>query len=340
MAVITLAYANAQGVLRGATAAVANVQRSWLLNDCGAASFDIPLAHEAAPYVSTPDAILWLYEDNVPPFVGTVVERSWSDGMLNVQLRSAEQLLRGLITRQGMLFGVDNPVSLGTVAYNLALSGLANVYSPLQLGLCDASAAKFAQYDYADVYEAITTLTKDRAAFFWVDEQLRLNVRDSRGQDLRSSVVLSEGHALADVRVVETFDSVVTAIVGLGKGGDLLSRPKKAMREARIGREHGAVVEYSDAIDEAAVEHRLVNELARTSTPTRTIEATLLPSHSYYRTVALGDIVTIVTNSPLGWTTTECLIVGIERDATDRYRLAFETLVQPSGIAPSKWELV
>lgn len=338
---INLVYAAPDATrLLGSCGNATAINRTWVLNDIGTASYELPVTQPDLDKIVALGAINWIYEDGVPPFVGYVEERSWSDDSVSVNLRAAEGLLKGQLTRQGLVIGADGKASAGTVAYNAFLSGvMRNSQVPLRPGVFDARGARFVEYNYEDVYEAFSKLAENYQAFFWVDENLTVHFRSERGSDKTNSVILIQGRNLINVRVTETISETINAAVGLGSGSNLVEKPKKALKFPPTGQFRAAVLSLSDAADGATVERMTEEELVKRRHPKITIEAELVRDAAAWGQFWLGDTVKIITTAVPWGGDYNCLVIGAEVAEEDRMRLALSVLPRELSGKPTTWEL-
>lgn len=341
MAKVNLVYAAPDAVrLLGSCGTATSVSRTWVLNDIGTATYELPITQPDLSRIVELGAINWLYEDGVPPFVGYVEERSWTDSSVRVGLRSAEGLLRGQLTRQGLVLGADGQASVGTVAYNVFLSGvLRNSTVPLRAGIFDAEGARFVEYSYADVFDAFSKLAENYRAAFWVDENLTVHFRSQRGADKTGSVVLVQGRNLINVQITETIAETINAAVGLGEGNDLAKRPKKALRFTPVGQFKAEVLTLSGAADSETVTKMTEDELRKRRHPKITIDAELVKTAPEWGQFFLGDIVKVVSSVVPWGNEYNCRVVGVEIGQEDKMRLVLSVIPQTIGETPTTWTL-
>lgn len=338
---INLIYAPPDGSeILGSCSTATAVQRAWVLNEVGTATYEVPLTEPRLAEIVAYGAINWLYEDGVPPFVGYVEERRWGDFGVSVGLRSAEGLLKGQLTRQSLVLGADGKMSTGVIAYNVFLSGvLRNGASPLRTGIFDAGKARFMEYSYADVLDAFAKLSESYKAAFWVDEDLRVHFRDSRGEDKRTEIVLVHGRNLINVTVTESLADTINAAVGLGEGNDIAAKPKKAWRFTPTGQFRGEVFNLSNAADGETVAQLTEDELRQRRHPKVTIEAELIREAPEWGLFFLGDIVRVVSPVVPWQSEYDCRVIGAEVGQENKMRLVLEVLPPETNDAPSTWLL-
>lgn len=325
----------------GSCTRLANVTRTWVENDVGTASFELPFGTPDIERVAAYGALHWIYEDGLRPWVGYVETRSYTDISLKLELRSAEGLLKGQTTRQGIVLGADGPASRAAIAYAVFSSAIGSSTVPLRSGLFDAGGAGFVTYDYVDCFDTFRKLADGGRASFWVDEQLRTNFRSQRGIDKRNSIYLRQGNHLIDVQVTETIAESINAAVGLGAGTDIVSRDKKALVMDPIGPFRSEVFNYNEAADAEMVASLLTEDLQRRQQPRITVEGTLLKG-AMWGQFWLGDYVTVITYPPsqTSWRREHvCRVTGAEAGQDDKLRLVLEAVADTSTQTPRTWVL-
>lgn len=341
MAKVNLIYAAPDAaVILGSCANATAVTRTWVLNDVGTATYELPSTQPDLARIAALGAVNWLYEDGVPPFVGYVEERSGGDGAVQVKLRAAEGMLKGQLTRQGLVLGADGRTSVGSIAYNIFISGVMhNSTVPLRAGVFDAPGARFMQYDYADVLDAYTRLAADYTAAFWVDDDLLVHFRAARGSDKRDDIILVQGRNLVNVQITESIADTINAAVGLGDGADMATRPKKALRFTTGYQFKAEVLNLSGVTDGAAAATQTEEELRSRRHPKVTIDAELVRSAPEWGQFFLGDIVRVVSTAVPWEAEYICRVVGAEVGQEDKMRLVLAVIPPDTADTPATWTL-
>lgn len=332
------------GELGGATGYASNVSRAWVLNEYAAGSVFFPATTPDLEDIISWGNILSFYEEGVQPWTGVVGdERAWYDGGVEVQLKSAEWLLYRKLTRQGMVLGGSadsGGASAGTIAWTLFESGvLRNGWGPLRPGLFDASRRHFVEYSYADVYEAFRKLSENYTAHFWVDDDLYVHFRDRRGTDKSASVVLYENRHLTDVRVIESAADVLTAIVALGDGTDLVSRPKKTLIFDNRYFHRAEVVQFGGVVDAESLVAPATELLKSRVNPRVSIDANIVNVDDVWNDFFIGDSISLVVYATGTPQQIKATVLGLELGVDSKMRGVFE-LEQPlATVRPREWIL-
>jgi hypothetical protein len=344
---ISLVYANPDAArLLGSSGNATTVNRTWVLNDIGSATYELPITEPDLETITQFGAIHWLYEDDTPTFVGYVEERSWSSNSVRIGLRSAEGLLRGQLTRQGLVLGAGSPTSAGVVAYNVFISGvLRNSTVPLRAGVFDAAGARFVALDYADVFEVFSKLAENYSAAFWVDEDLNTHFRTARGSDKSEQVFLFEGRNLINFQLNESIADSINAAVGVGdkeptsEVDGIAARYKAPLRYPVLGRFKAEVLNLSEAADPETVKIRTKEAIIARRNPVTTIDAELVRSAVEFGQFGLGDIVKVVSTAVPWIAEYNCRVIGMEIGQEDKMRLVLEVIWPAPAVEPSAWVL-
>lgn len=343
MSKVTLVYAPpSQPTAIKATTAAANTNRTWVLNGTGSASLELSEDTPDIANIVALDTLCWLYEDGVPPWAGFVEERSWGDaGGVTLSLRSAEGLLQKQITRQSLVLGADGSATTGAVGYAVFESAiLRNSSVPLYPGVFDAAGARYVEYQYTDAYEAISKLTENDRAAFWVDEDLRLHLRTARGADKREIIKLEQGINLTEVAIKESSANRINAAVGLGEGNDITTKPKKALKfGTRGGIFRSEVLSFSNAKDAETVRKLTVEEINKRRTVAVTVDCAILRNCPEWGNFWLGDTVTVLSTRVPWQNEYSCRVVGAEVGETDTARLILTEIPPEDGEQPVEWLL-
>lgn len=316
---------------------IADVSRTWVWNDIGTASFQMP---RSVPNIATLLAwgnIVRIVEDGLPTWVGTIEERVWSSGGVRVELRSMEQLLRGHITDQGLTFGENGGMAVGDIVRALALNAWGNGWSPISLGGIAGATKQFKQYDYAALLDALQDLAAESKSSFWVDENLLLHFALERGR-YHADQPLRENRDLVNVTTTETRAEVLTNIIALGAGADLVDQPKLLLQYTDQPFFVAEVVDFSDAIDQLSLTVPTTEALKARLLPKVRIEADVVNSSSNWQKLRMGDTL------PLGVYTDvyrvfDAKVIGQEVAKGQAMRCVFELVLPLPTQAPTTWRI-
>lgn len=323
-----------------------DVSRTWVLNDAGEGSLFLPDSVDNLNQIVKWGNLLRIYERDVPPWAGIILERAWENGGVRLSLKSAEALLQKKITRQGLIFGQTAATAAGAIAREVFRSAYQNnnPFQTLKAGLFDATKTHFKQYDYVDCFETLQALAEEDGAAFWVDPtDLTVNFRDRRGSE--TSVVLYENVHLFDVRVVEQATDIVTAVLALGEGSDLPSKPKITMQWWTVAEYFAAEVlnvngaTYPEALIEPAKERIRQQALPRT-----VIDANFAKVDATWGAFHIGDTIELVTARAydtffVRGSKARVKVVGLEKGEADSYRCVFEFVPWQTINQYTGWQL-
>src|SRR4051812_10375543 len=97
----------------------ADVTRSWVKNEIGTAEMTFPITTPFLWAICDWGRIIRIHEYGLPAWVGSVVEREWSEGGVTLHLKSAEWHLAKKVTRQGLILGQSaaGPVTAGQIGF-------------------------------------------------------------------------------------------------------------------------------------------------------------------------------------------------------------------------------
>lgn len=331
----------------GVTPWASNVQRSWVRNDIGTASFELPATTPNLLAILEWGNIIYIHEEGVPTWVGQIKELSWTESGVEVSLKSAETLLKKRLTKQGLFSSDSGGVATnGAIAYSVFLSAVVN-NDPLRVlsaGLFDASTTRFKlAYDYADAFDTLQTLATEDDADFWVDENLAVHFRNVRGDDLTSSIVLREGRHLVDVKVVEQGDDLLTAAVVMGDsasgGTTTAERTKSALIWNNKDYFAAELITVSGVTDAAKLRSLGEEAIASRALPRVAIDADLVKlDDGTWGGFFVGDIVQIVLSRRVGVTSYRARCVGLELGALeDRMRCVWEVEEGLAAVQFTTW---
>lgn len=332
------------GEVLGATGYASNVSRSWVLNEYTTASVFFPATTPRLDEIIGWGNIISFYEEGVQPWTGVVGdERAWYDGGVEVQLKSAEWLLFRKLTRQGMVLGGSadaGGASAGTIAWSLFESAiLRNGWGPLRPGLFDASRRHFVEYSYADLYEAYRKLSENYSAHFWVDSDLFVHFRDRRGRDKSATVKLFEDRHLTDVKVIESAADVLTAVVALGEGSDLVSSPKKTLIVDNRYFHRAEVVKFPGVVDAESLVGPVTELLEKRQHPRVAVDANIVNVNGVWGDFFIGDTISLVVYSTGTPQEIKATVLGLELGTDDKMRGIFEFEQPVSLVRPREWLL-
>jgi hypothetical protein len=321
---------------------LAVTSRTWVKNDVGTATLAVPYSHPRMQDLAAYGNIIRIRERGIQPWVGQVVNRSWdsTSGVVSLACKSAEWMLQKKITGQGRTYVGNSGYSAGTVAYaifeNAAIAN--NDLKQLKAGIFKAAAPVHREFNYADLFDALQDLAEDYTADFWVDETLRVHFTD-RGVDRRERTVLREGRHLSGVRVTDSAEEMITAVIGIGAGDSIVKRPKylRKLKEAPFFR--AEAMDVSGVGAEAGLVEPVEGHLKKDGLPRVTVDASVERINGTYGDFWIGDTVTLITRHPF-LRRIDAEVIGIERGETDSLRVVFSvvTEVTSSNIVP--WTVI
>lgn len=345
---ITAMFSTATDEPIGVCPYASSVTREWVFNDFGPASFYLPGSTPNLSRYLQDGNIVRLFEEGVPTWVGMADEQGWAKGSVQLRLKSAEWFLSGKMTPMGMQFTTGTQTS-GQIAAALFQAALRSArIQNLKPGTFDATPVHFKQYDYADLFDAFSELVDADGSAFWVDDALRVHVRNQRGNDLTTipqPVVLYEDHQLVDVTVTRRITNTNTAIMALSNGANLASKYK-----------YGVAVAHP-TLFRAKVENLNVNALAQMEGPAnqlvdRAVEPEVLvdctmlryntrvdgrPQFAEWGRFWVGDIVRLVLYSMASPLDVRVKVLGISKDESDKIRLVVKVLDQFNNAPIIRW---
>ena len=338
---IQLSYRSPYNDIYGVTKSVAITSRVWVRNGIGTAAVYVPESHEDLRRLIQWGNIIVLTEDGVPPWIGQMVSREYDGHGFSLGLKSAEWMLQGKLTGQGRVYGAVASTSAGSVAadlfYNAAIAN--NDLRVLHPGIFSASASVFREYNYTDLLDAWQKLATDVGADFWVDGNLQAHFVDNRGTDKRGSVVLREGRHLAEVKVVESAEDVVTAVIGLGDGGTVAEKPKLLLKHPNPVFFRAKTLEISGAATPDALNETVRQALVAGAAPSIAVDAAVLLRDGSFGGFWMGDIIQLVVRHPL-YTIIDVKVIGIELSAQSVMRAIFQVIPKVVATDIQPWTII
>lgn len=337
---VQLSYSSPYDHLYKVTKDIAVTSMTWVRNGVGTATIDVPTSHPDLQRLVEWGNIFRLNSLDVRPWVGQMVSREWSNGVMHLGCKSAEWMLQGKLTGQGKLYGASGGEAAGGVAaslfYNAAIAN--NDIRVLQPGVFTASQRVFREYNYEDLFKSWEKLAADCGADFWVDEYLRAHFTDQRGRNLADTLVLREGRHLSDVRVVESAEEILTAAVGIGDEISGSIRPTFRLRYTNSPFFRAQTISVSGAKDESALEWPVRSALTEKGEPRLAVDANILKINGSYGDFWIGDIITLVVKHPL-LQKINVRVIGLEKGTGDVLRGIFEVIPAVSQTTLVPWTL-
>lgn len=324
------------------TNALAVTSRTWVRNDVGTATIVVPYSHPRLRELAAYGNVIRIKERNFPTWVGQVVQREWdsSNGTVVLSCKSAEWMLQKKVTGQGRVYAGNSGNSAGAVAYSI-YDNAARANSDLRQirpGYFNSPKTAHREYNYADLFEALKDMAEDYGADFWVDEELKLHFT-TRGADRRGVVVLREGRHLSGVRVADSAEEMVTAVVGLGEGNSIPEKPKLLRKLTGTPFFRAEVLDVNGVGSEDALRSPVEEKLIKDGQPRVTVDASVERINGTYGNFWIGDTITLVTRHPF-LRQVDVQVVGIERGESDSMRAVFSALpaTQYTNIVP--WTVI
>lgn len=314
-------------------------QRTWVHNGIGTARFFVPNTNPLFARITAPGTIFRLREENIPTWIGIATSQDWVPGGVTLNCKSAEWFLTGSLVGQGRVYGAATPTNVGSVAYDVFMNAcVAN--RPLHIlkpGIFSATPMVFRSYSYDDAYDIISKLCEDTGAAFWVDDKLNLNCQDTRGRDLRTSVMLREGKHLSDVELNVSFEDIYTAVISLSSATNVVDKYKvlKMVPSTSFFRAK-RIDAGSDATPDMMVD-TVQNFLQVNAHPRVAIKATVLPQAGAFP-FWVGDRIRLILSNPV-YSHIDVHILGTELGTDNRLSMVcvvMDTIrtgdIQPWGI--------
>ena len=331
---------------------VTNVSREWVHNDTGTATFSLAgTTPNLAAYLADGN-IVRLHEEGVPTWIGLVVEQSWVGGNVTVGLLSAEWLLTGRITKQGISLGSSGGATAGYIAQALFTSAVSqsSLIKNLKPGTFDATPKHFKQYDYVDLFDAFSDMAASDGSAFWVDTNLRVNYRNLRGSDLTAGstpVILFENTQLVDVRVTRRISNVTTAVVALGEGSSIPAKPKYGAAKPHPRLVRAKVLNLSGITSAAGLVGPTQQQLNAEIEPELLVDCTMSRYDERPATGRvqfpewgrfwMGDVVTVVLYSMPSVIEMRALVIGVSIEEEDTLRLVLKLIPQMNTLPFISW---
>jgi hypothetical protein len=250
-------------------------------------------------------------------------------------------MLKGKLTGQGRVYGAGGNANAGGVAADLFHNAAVvnNALRVLQPGQFICQKPVFREYNYADLFDAFKALATDTTSSFWVDERLQCHFMGLRGLDKRASVVLREGKHISGVRLVEDAESTVNAIVGLGSGSSITTRPKLLRYIPGQPFFRAKVLDAGNVPSPAGLVEPVQSALIEGAQPKLAVDATISRVNGVFEDFWIGDLITLTLKNNY-YPKLEVRVVGIELSGQDAMRAVFEVLpvVTVSGI--QEWNIL
>lgn len=336
MAISALFYTSRNKPI-GGTKYIADVSRTFAWNDVGTAAFKMA---RSLPNVS--ELLAWgnivkIVEPGLPTWVGQVEDRQWSGGGVDLNLKSMEAQLDNYITDQGLVFGTNGGATSAEIVRGVTLNAWGNGWTPLNLGGITGTKKHFKQYDYVVLGDAIRDLAEADKAAFWIDENLLLQYGPERGVR-RSNLLLRENIVLVNVTVTESKSEVLTNILALGKGNDLVDQPKLTVGYNNLEYYRAEVVDFSDAVDQLHLREPALGELRKRVAPTIRVEADIVNRNNLWASIRVGDMIPVGVYTDK-YVVLEAKIVGQELTSGQAMRCVFEWTPETRPVEPTEWRI-
>lgn len=337
MGKILVEFRDHYGWFPALTPYAANVERTWVHNDIGTASFTLPLTTPYLYSITKWGRIFRILEDGLPPWVGVAEEREWSESGVTLSLKSAEWLLNKKVTRQGLAFTAGTAV--GTIAHGLFTSGYlgSSIVRPIQAGIFDASTPRFVEpYNYADAWEEMKKLADEGGCAVWVDSDLKVHFRASRGTDKSASIKLREGTHLVGVKIKETIADALTGAVTIGKEVNGVRQKLATSYNGDLGYERLQALSFDNTADYDGLLALTKQEIADRVFPKLTVDAEFVKAtgSAFWGQFFIGDTVELLLSSYPNYNAytgqmepfaQKARVLGIEIGGEDQMRLVLET---------------
>ena len=324
------------------TRSVAVTSRTWVKNDVGTATIVVPYSHPKLRELADYGNIIRIRERNSPTWVGQVVQREWdsANGTVVLGCKSAEWILQKKITGQGRIYAGNSGNSAGAVAYAIYDNAIRANSDLRQIkpGFFNVPKTAHREFNYADLFEALKDMADDYGADFWVDDNLKLHFT-ARGSDRRGVVVLREGRHLSGVRVTDSAEEMVTAVVGLGEGSNIQEKPKLLRKLTSTPFFRAEVLDINNVGSEEALRAPVEEKLIKDGQPKVTVDASVERINGSYGNFWIGDYITLITRHPF-LRQVDAQVVGIERGTSDSMRAIFSALPSYRYMNIVPWSVV
>lgn len=294
MSDILVEYFSPRFELLGITPFASEVSTTWVHNDIGTATLSFPRSTPNFDKIVQPGNIYRINRQGVIPWIGSVdPSRTWKRGAVTLQCKSAENLLRGHLTPQGAVTS-DTKASTARSFFESAVQR--NSWTPLRAGAFTVGGYVFGQYDYVDLFTIYQEFAGSGGAF-WVDSNLAVNFTNSRGLDKTASVVLYEDIHVTVSDITENYADVVTHLVALGEGNDIISKVKKLRQVQDSTRFFAKVEDFRGVVAEEELRVAADQYLQANSQPVITIDTTILNVNDIWSSFGMGDTIQLVLNT-------------------------------------------
>lgn len=310
------------------TKTVAVTSRTWVRNEVGTATLVVPPSHPKLAALAEYGKIIRLVEKGFPTWVGQVVTREWdgNSGLVSLNCKSAEWILQKKLTGQGRVYAGNSDTSAGAVARSVFENAARENSDLRQLkaGTFNAPRTAHREFNYADLFESLQKMAEDYGVDFWVDDQLRVHFTQ-RGVDRRATVVLREERHLTNIRIGDSAEEMITAVVGLGEGSSIPEKPKLLRKLSGTPFFRAEIFDVNGVGSEDGLAEPVEETLLTRGQPRLMVDATVEKINGSYGAFWVGDIVTLVTRNPF-YRTVVAQVVGIERGEADSMRAVFGAL--------------
>lgn len=286
-------FKTAKNVYLGSTHYFSDLNRSWLWNEIGTASFKLPRSLPNIASLTKLGNLVFIFEDGIIPWVGYINQREWNAGGVDISMRSAEGLMQNYITDQGLRLGAETGGRPShEIARTLIASALGNGWSPLTVGGLWGDTKHYKEYDYSSLYDALSELCEEDKSHFWVDSELRINMLPNPGVFIENRVYVQDVD-LVDVTITDNLDEVLTHGLALGEGSDLVTQPKKLLQIYNDNYYKAEVLDYGDVVDHLGLVEPLTKDLQARNAPRVVLDAGLVDRGDNYKSIRLGNILRV-----------------------------------------------
>lgn len=339
---ILIEYTNEYGYDPKICPYAADVERSWVENEAGTASFFLPATTPNLLSVIRYGNLISIIEAPWPRWVGTITEREWSDGGVTVRLKGAEWLLTGKPTGASLAFpagSVDGTIARGIVQSAYIKN---NPYQPIRLGIFDANRPRFIEpLEYADCWETLTKLAEDGGSSVWVDEDFFLHFRRERGTNKTAAIKLFEGSHLVEPRVVESIEDALTAGIAIGAEKNNVSAKSARRLQTPLGYFRAFAKKYDKLYGDIQLRDALQKEIEERAAPRKTVDVDFVKTNlaEFWGIFFIGDTIelNLLSYNPEGlinqYTKLNVKIIGLEISGEDKVRMVMNVVPEaPSYI--------
>ncbi len=270
------------------------VDCAWALNGTGTAEFTLSVLEEKCDEPNLRFGNLILFEHEQLGAWGGFIwpPRRWQNGVVTVEARSAEGLFeRRYAPKAGVWQGKPGAIFRDLIDHGNKREDMNVVEGRIQ-GKGDPLMVELRAQSLADL---VNEIQESSSHEWWLEPRqdddgflfFRAHWRQRRGA--RRDYVLIEGKNLA-IGPVSEEGSLVNKVRVLGEGADMAIRPDGAARNQRSRDLYGLTetVEFMNTIDEATLEARADEILAREAFPRLTFSATVFGEEAFGN-IGLGD---------------------------------------------------